>query len=531
MTNPSEVLRLRNEIPTYYFVFDLIACEGYDLRDVTLVERKKILKVLLPESTLVRYGEAVSGQGQRFLRLAWESGLEGIVAKEVASSYQSKRSRHWRKVKCVQRQEFVIGGYTAPSGGRKHFGALLLGLFEEKKLTYVGRTGSGFNEKTLQQVYREMQRSEGKRNPFQDLPKQVQVKAWVKPKLVCEVKFSEWTQGGLLRAPIFLGLRPDVDPHQCQKEVARGEEEVAVHLPYDFLSNLEKVFWPSDGYTKRDLLEFYHKIADVLVPHLKDRPMVLERFPDGIEGKSFYQKEAPEFLPEWIPTAAIESESAKRTIHYLLCNDRRTLVYLANLACISQHPWSSRIQSLEHPDFLIIDLDPDQSVPFSQVCQVALKVREVLESVEMSSYPKTSGASGMHIVIPLRAGYSYDETRTFAEIIARLTVNGLEEIATVERSVRKRRNKVYVDFLQNGRGKTIVSPYCLRPRLGATVSTPLEWKEVGSSLRPEAFHMKTIFRRLDRRGDLFEGVLKDKRSLRKALKKLENLWRQEGRRS
>ena len=527
MVSPSTVLRLREEIPAYYFVFDLIACEGYDLRQVTLEERNKILRALLPESTLLRYGEAVSGLGRIFLRLACEKGLEGIVAKDSTSSYRSQRSLKWQKVKCVQQQEFVIGGYTFPSRGRRPFGALLLGLFEDKKLTYVGKTGSGFGEETLRQVYRELKRRKRKTNPFHDLPKEVAAEAWVTPKLVCEVRFSEWTRGGLLRVPIFLGLRPDVDAQECRREVALGREEKetpGAPLPYDFLSNLDKVFWPSDGYTKRDLLEFYHNVADLLLPYLKDRPMVLERFPDGIEGKSFYQKEAPEFLPEWVSTVAIKSESTEKTIHYLLCQDRPTLVYLTNLACISQHPWSSRVETLQNPDFLIIDLDPDQGISFSKVCQVALKVREVIESVEMSGYPKTSGASGIHILIPLKPDCSYENVRTFAEIIARLTVDGLEEIATFERSSRKRRNKIYVDFLQNGWGKTIASPYSVRPRPGATVSTPLEWKEVSSSLRPGAFHIKNIFRRLERKGDLFEGVLKDKRSLREALKKLQDRW-------
>ena len=469
----------------------------------------------------------MSGQGRKFFQLACEKGLEGIVAKEVGSTYHSQRSQQWLKIKCVQQQEFVIGGYTSPSGSRRYFGALLLGLFEDEKLTYVGKTGSGFDEKALQEVYGELKPRKTKKNPFQSSPKGVKHKSWVKPQLACEVRFHEWTQDGILRAAIFLGLRPDMNPRECRRErplETKALRKQSDHLSYDFLSNLEKVLWPEEGYSKRDLIEYYHQIGDVLVPHLADRPMVLERYPDGIAGKIFYQKEAPEFLPEWIPTVPVESESTGKSIHYVLCNDRRSLVYLANLGCISQHPWSSRVGSLERPDLLIIDLDPEPEVPFSQVSRVALRVREIIERVGMNGYPKTSGATGMHIVIPLKPAYSYDDVRTFAEIVARLTVDGLEEIATFDRSMGKRKNKVYVDFLQNGRGKTIASPYCLSPLPGAPVSTPLEWREVTPTLRPESFHIKNILRRLDRKGDLFEGVLKEKFSLHQALGKLQKLW-------
>ena len=519
----SAIRQLQVEVPAYYFVFDLIACEGYDLRGVTLDERKKILKGLLPEGNFVRYTSSVSSQGQEFFQLACEKGLEGIIAKDVTSTYRSQRSRQWLKIKCVQQQEFVIAGYTPPSRSRLYFGALVLGLFKNGVLTYVGRTGSGFDQSTLEQVYSELKKRAQPRSPFKSVPQGLKVKSWVTPDLVCQVKFNEWTRDGYLRAPIFLGLRPDIDPRECQREMPGEPEKVSRDLPYDFLSNLDKVFWPREGYTKRHLIGFYQQIADVLVPYLTDRPMVLERFPDGIEGESFYQKNAPDFLPDWIPTVSVESDSAEKTIHYILCNDRQTLVYLANLACISQHPWSSRAHQLENPDFLIIDLDPSEGVPFSAVCKVAQKVREVLESLGLRAYPKTSGATGIHILLPLEPLYSYDDVRNFSEIVARLTVDGLEKIATLERSIEKRKNKVYVDYLQNGRGKTVVSPYCLRPRPGAPVSTPVEWTEVGSKLRPESFNLRTIFRRLDQKGDLFEGILKDRQSLHKAIENLEKI--------
>ncbi|MDA2935010.1 DNA ligase D [Acidobacteria bacterium AH-259-D05] len=519
----SAVAELMEEVPVYYFVFDLIFCEGYDLRGVTLAERKKILQAVVPRGSFIRYTESVSSQGREFLGLAREQGLEGIMAKDMTSTYRSQRSREWLKIKCHHQREFVIVGYTPPSGSRRYFGALLLGLFENGKLVYVGKAGSGFDETTLKQLHGELKTRKLPKNPFSSVPKGLKVEAWVEPDLVCQVRFSEWTQKGYLRAPVFVGLRPHRNPRECTREIA--EEEIQNRrFSYDFTSNLNKIFWPKEGYTKGDLIRFYHEIADVLVPHLTDRPMVLERFPDGVEGESFYQKNAPDFLPGWIPTVEVESDSAEKTIRYILCNDRQTLVYLANLGCISQHPWSSRFHQLDNPDFLIIDLDPSEGVPFALVTQVALKVRQVVESLELKTYPKTSGATGVHIIIPLEPLYSNDDVRNLAEIIARLTVDGLEEIATIERSRAKRKNKVYVDYLQNGRGKTVVSPYCLRPLPGAPVSTPLEWSEVGPQLRPDSFNLKTIFRRLDTKGELFEGVRRDLQSLHNALEKLEQLW-------
>ena len=524
LTDRSSIRELQKEISVHYFVFDLIACEGYDLRTVSLAERKKILAALLPQGTFVRCPSTARSQGRELFRLAQEKGLEGILAKNLTSTYKSQRSRQWLKIKCVRRQEFVIGGFTSPSGGRRHFGALLLGLFENGELTYVGRAGSGFDEADLEQIYELLRRIEQPQHPFKSIPKGLKAKSWVRPKLVCEVKFNEWTKDGYLRAPVFVGLKTDRKPEECRKEVAEQIDDSDPDLPYHFLSNLGKVFWPTQGHTKRDLIEFYHRIADVLVPYLADRPMVLERFPDGIEGESFYQKNAPEFLPDWIPRVQVGSDSGEKTIRYLLCNDRRTLVYLANLACISLHPWSSRTKSLDNPDFAVIDLDPSEGVAFPLVCKVARRVRQIVERLELRSYPKTSGASGMHIMIPLKPAYSYEDIRNFAEIIAHLTVKGLEEIATLERNPRKRKKRIYVDYLQNGKGKTIVSPYCLRPLPAAAVSTPLKWSEVNSRLRPESFNMTTVFRRLDRKGDLFQGMLKDRQSLRKALKKLEAVW-------
>ncbi|MFQ5738985.1 MAG: DNA ligase D [Acidobacteriota bacterium] len=527
--NTSSIERMRREVPVYYMVFDLIACEGYDLRRVSLGERKEILKALLPAGELLRPVETVAERGREFFELVCGKGLEGIIAKDSTSLYQSRRSQAWLKIKCVRRAVFVIGGYTRPAPARKHFGALLLGCYRKDELVYVGRVGSGFDRDRLSETHSDLARRVTQKCPFEGVPKEVRGATWVVPELVCQVKFSQWTQQRMLRSPIFECLRHDLEPSNCRVDEESVEEPVEIAgeedlRHYPFLSNLDKVFWPDKGYAKRDLVRYYHQVAPFLLPHLKDRPLNLERYPDGFQGKSFYQKDAPDYFPDWIKTVVIESESSDRSVRHVVCNDRDTLVYLANLACIPLHPWSSRVGSLEHPDYVIIDLDPDETVPFPQVCRLALRVRELLEELDLRGFPKTSGAKGMHILVPLGKPYSYREVRSFGEIIARLAVHGMEEVATLERGLARRKGKIYVDFLQNGRGKTVVSPYCLRARPGAPVSTPLEWSEVGTRLRPDAFHMKNIFRRLDQKGDLFAGVLTRKQSLRRALVNLEKVF-------
>jgi bifunctional non-homologous end joining protein LigD len=342
------------------------------------------------------------------------------------------------------------------------------------------------------------------------------------------VKFSEWTHGRMLRSPVFQRQLADTPPESCRVEkhppVASQAEG---QLPqYPFLSNLSKVFWPDEGYTKEDLLKYYYRVSPVLIRYLDARPMNLERYPDGIGGKSFYQKDTPDHFPDWIKTTTIKSENTEgKENRYVVCDTQETLVYLANLACIPLHPWSSRISSIDNPDFVILDLDPDPKIPFAQVCQFALKIRDVLEQLQLQSFPKTSGSKGIHILIPIQPEYPYPIVRHFAEIVARMSVHGLREVATIERSMERRKGRIYVDYLQNGKGKTVVSPYCLRPRPGAPVSTPLTWDEVSSGVRPDTFNIKSIFRRLESKGDLFEPLLTQKQSLHSALQRLEDLLR------
>ena len=515
--------------PACYLVFDLLSCDGFDLRSATLSERRHILEALVPQSDLIKKVDVISEHGQKFFDLAAEQGLEGIVAKQAASPYRSGRTSSWLKIKATHEQSFVIGGFSAPSGSRKYFGALAVGLFEGNRLRFVGRVGAGFDEQKLMTIHEQLGALQTTHVPFHEVPKELAGATWVEPKLVCDVKFNEWTRDWILRAPVFLRIRADLEPGDCTFEAdSPGEVEDAGEDEgldrYPFLSNLDKPFWPEEGYTKRDLVDYYHRIAPLLLPYLKDRPMNLERYPDGHDGKSFYQKDAPGFLPDWIATTVVLSESKGKSNRHILCNDRRTLVYLANLACIPLHPWSSRAGSIDFPDFMIVDLDPGQGVPFPTVCRLAIKVKEILDQLGLNGYPKTSGSKGLHIIVPLDPSHDYPSVRRFAEVIGRLAVHGMEDVATLERSMEKRKGKIYIDYLQNGFGKTVVSPYCLRPLPGAPVSTPLTWNEVSSNIRPRAFNIRSVFRRLKSKGDLFRPVLEDKQSLRQALQNLALLF-------
>ncbi len=511
----------RHDAVIRYMVFDVLGCEGYDLRGATLRDRRRVLKALIPGNSSICLVEVLPGQGQEFWELVRSRGLEGIVAKQSSSTYQSRRTSGWLKIKCSHEKSFVVGGWAPASGGRRHFASLAVGRLEEGQLRFCGRVGSGFDESRLAEIQALLRPLETVKSPFKDTPKELAGARWVKPSLVCDVRFNEWTRAGILRAPSFRGLRPDLTVQDCQDDPQARQPPVENKSDplegYPFLSNPNKPFWPEEGYLKRDLVLYYHRIAPVLLPYLKDRPMNLERYPDGYMGKSFYQKDAPDFFPDWIRTVKIQTDSKERAVRYVVCDSRETLVYLANLACIPLHPWSSRVDSIDRPDFLIIDLDPSPGVPFSEVCRVALKVRDVLQQLGLESWSKTSGSRGLHVLAPLEPEQDYAAVRSFAEIVARLTVQGLEEIATLERNLLKRKGKIYLDFLQNGLGKTIVSPYCLRPRPGAPVSTPLEWKEIARAPRPDAFNLSNLFPRLERKGDLFRPVLTKKQSLRKAL--------------
>lgn len=516
-----------NKKNLYYYVFDLLYLNGYDLRNLPLLERKNILKELksgFPRN--IKYTDYTKANGINFFKKFEKEGYEGIIGKNIHSTYnEGKRTGEWVKIKTHMRQEAVIGGFTAPRGGRKHLGALVLGVYENGELVYIGHSGGGLTHKALQEVKEKLIPLIQKNSPFKSKVITNAPVTWVKPKLVCEIVFSEWTSDKHMRHPIFVGLREDKNPKEVILEKAlhaenvvndkassetnsfnKEKKEVIIDRHKLTLTNLSKIYWPDEGYTKGDLIKYYSEIADYILPYLKDRPESLNRHPNGIKGKSFYHKDMGDAPPKWVKTSEIYSESNDKNINYLICQNKATLIYMNNLGCIEINPWNSRLRSLNNPDYLVIDLDPGENT-FKEVTETALVVKAVLDRAKAECYCKTSGATGMHIYIPLGARYSYEQARDFAHVIAQLTHEQLPKLTSLERSLKARRKKIYLDYLQNSRGQTLAAVYSARPKLGATISTPLQWEELKSGLHPSEFTIKTIPKRLQKIGDLFQGVL------------------------
>jgi bifunctional non-homologous end joining protein LigD len=537
LSRAKDIAAADQQIPVYLYAFDLLYLNGYNLMKFPLMQRKAVLRKLIEANKgWIRFADHVEETGVSFFKIVSTHGLEGMVAKAKNSEYQQARSRYWLKIKTQHTDHFVVGGFTPPEGSRKHFGALLVGLYNNGDLIYVGRSGGGFDDQTLAETVKELKPLETKKCPFKEVPAEVKRSTWVQPQLVCEIRFGEWTADKKLRAPIFQGFRDDIDPKQCRLDdslperglkpavtsadpVATDSENVVAGFSprsqhkIEF-TNLDKIFWPEHGYTKGDLIEYYDRISPFLIPHLLDRPLVFERFPNGIHGDSFYQKDAPDHTPVWIRTQEIWSEDVERHIRYFIGADRDQLLYIANTGNIQQNPWMSRVQHLDYPDYLVFDLDPVEA-PYSTVQQVALVLKGILDELGLRGYPKTSGASGIHVhlAVPEKT-FTYEDVRRFAEAIASIVVQRIPEYATIERVVRKRKpHEVYVDYLQNIRGKTVASVYSPRPRPGAPVSTPLKWEEFKKPIDPNAYTIKTIFKRLDKFGDLFEKALTDRQDI------------------
>jgi len=494
------------------------------LRGLPLIERKKLLKEVLRPDDVVRYSEHFAGTGADLLKAAKEQGLEGVVGKRARSFYESRRTSDWVKWKNVNTDEFVLCGFT--KGERDLFGALVLGVYDRGKLVWAGNVGTGFDRKMMQAIHAKLAPLGVKRCPLEpdkNLPREV---TWTRPEVVCEVKFSNWTDDGRLRAPVFLGLRPDIDPQECvrEREAANprapllGPDSAEATLVVDGhrlkFTNLNKVFYPQDGYRKRDLLNYYDAVAPLIVPHLKDRPLSLKRYPNGIDEPFFFQKEVAESFPKWLRTDIADG------IRHVIGEDRATLLFLVNLGCIDHNPWMSRVGSLEHPDYMLIDLDP-QECDYERIVEAALLVRAKLDMAELESYPKTTGGDGLHIFVPLEPVYSYEQVRSLAELLAAMVAAERPDLFTTPRSVsRREKNKVYFDWAQIAEGKTISAPYVLRAYPGAPVAAPLAWREVTPRLRPEQFNIGNALARFDRVGDLFENVLKRPQKLEGAIEKL-----------
>jgi bifunctional non-homologous end joining protein LigD len=515
--------------PLVLFVFDLLEVDGEPLLDRSLTERRERLEGLLDKrNPTVRLSEAFD-DGPGLYEAARAQHLEGIVSKKRDSRYQpGRRTRDWLKIKAHGRQEFVIAGYTKGKGRRaSSLGALILAVREGDELRYAGNVGTGFTDKEIDRLLEQLRPLERKEPPFREAPKMAKVRkgdvVWVEPKLVAEVEFVEWTHDGRLRAPSYQGLREDKEAADVRREEPLPTE-IRTGKRVLKLSNLDKPFWPEEGITKGDLLRYYREIAPVVVPHLTDRPFTMKRYPDGAFGKSFFQKDAPSHMPDWIPTVELEvstreSPRQRRTIKAPLVNDELALLWMANMGCIDLNTWYSRVDKPERPDFVLFDLDPSPDVGFKEVVQVALLVKQALDSLGLVAFAKTSGADGMHVLVPIARRHTYEDTRRFSEVVAGAIASTHRGLATTEWSKAKRRG-VLIDANQNGMGKTIASAYSVRPKEGAPVSAPLRWEEVTESLDPAAFTMEAVLHRVGEHGDLFAGVLSEKQSLAQALKSL-----------
>ena len=524
----TDIQRATVDLPAVLYAFDLLAFGGLDLRDLPLLSRKELLREVLPSVGPIRYSDHIPEQGVAMYRQVTGMGLEGIVAKKADSPYRAGRSPHWHKIRTVRTDDFVVVGYTDPKGGRLGFGALHLAQYVDGVLTYSGSVGTGFTDKQLVAILATLQELErGPGVPCAGAAPKGRGHHWILPRLVAEVRYKQLTAAGLIRHPSFVILRNDKRAEEC----VRGGESESLPEPLAVVdrsvvravafTNLDKTFWPEEGYTKGDLVEYYRVMWEWMSPYLADRCLVLTRYPDGIYGNSFYQKNAPEWAPEWLRREPVWSEDSNRALHYFVVEDVESLLWVANSAAIPLHIWSSRIATLERPDWCILDLDP-KSAPFTDVVKVAKAIREICEEIELPTYVKTSGSSGLHVLIPLGQRLGYQQSRMLGNLLARVVVDELPEVATVARALKSREGKVYVDYLQNASGQLLVAPFSVRPVPGAAVSTPLSWSEVTGRLDIREHTIKTVPDRMERLkgGDPFLGVLDDSPDLMGALKRL-----------
>jgi bifunctional non-homologous end joining protein LigD len=552
---PSEALVAKT--PAVFYAFDLLYCDGYDLREAPLLQRKQLLQRLLHGSARIRYADHQLEHGKELYALAKESGLEGIVAKRADSRYVSDRSMNWLKLKVTQTLDAVVGGWTAARTPAIPLGSLLLGLYEGKKLRFIGHVGSGFDAKKHEELTSRLKDLAVAACPFGLVPEANEKPSWVSPELVARVKFSGWTQDHALRHPVFIALREDARPADCQweSEVARAAAEptatpavvrvpevvgrvlsttaqieaelfkgraetVAIELDGRRLrfSNLNKVYFPESGYTKRDLLAYYYRVADFILPFLRERALVLRRYPDGIKGQAFFQKDLREGVPEWFKTVPIDSEKKGEPIHYATANDRASLLYLTGLGCIDHNPWSNRYDDFDHPDYFFFDLDPSDGTDFSVVVAIARALHDKLEELRLAHFVKTSGATGIHIFIPVEPVYTYEQLRTFGEIIARTVTAEHPNLVTNERSVAKRpAGRVLIDVQQNAHGRPLAAAYAVRAFPKAPVSAPILPRELKTSLKPEDLNIKTIFARLKEKGNFWGDFWKQRQRLEQAI--------------
>ncbi|HJQ09870.1 MAG TPA: DNA ligase D [Gemmatimonadaceae bacterium] len=576
------IARHTSSTPSALILFDILMDGDEVLLQEPWSERRERLEKRVGGRTTeqLRITESVRGNGKKMLDSARKQGWEGLIAKRVDSRYEpGNRSRDWLKLKIEFRQEFVVGGYTEPRNTREHIGAILLGYFDQGRFIYAGHTGGGFTRQGLEDMYRRLKPLERRTSPFEETPKTNEKAHWVDPKIVVEVKFSEWTADRRLRQPIFLGVRDDKTAREVGLEktsvqrkgakadrVSRNEEREAVaarartpstakrsatraktsprkrgaKLDTDTIiqqldeiekrrgdatlelgdgrtlkvSNLDKVFFPKKKYTKGDVMRYYVRIADFILPTMQDRPLVLKRFPNGIDAESFYQQKASDTTPPEVRVEEIVTDNGEKQPRYI-GGDLLTLLHTIQLGAISVDPWHSHVPTLEYADYTIIDLDPGPRANFQRVVQIARWAKEVIDSFGLHAAIKTSGSEGLHIYLPLPPKTPNEAATLVAQVIATKVASAHPKEATIERMVKARgAAMVYVDYLQNIQGKTVAGPYCVRAKPGATVSTPLRWNELNEDLDPHDFHLGNAAERFEKIGDIWNEAMKKKNSLR-----------------
>lgn len=589
---------LMQKVPVSYYVFDILYCDGFDLRPAPLLQRKSFLREILRTDSMIRYSDHQLEKGKELFDLASSQRLEGIVGKQVESSYPKGRTTSWLKFKLDLELDAVVGGWTDPRGSREHFGALLLGLYEGKALQYIGSVGTGFAGDLQTQIISQLKKVQMSECPFDARPITREKSYWTRPQIVARVRYGNVTEARHLRAPRFAGLREDIDPRECTfstqmktmqegkpvhdqapVEIVRGEmprstrsfktgsaslpafsggspngratapkiqrhstissdariteelergsrEDAFVEIEGRSLhfTHLSKIYFPKEGYTKRNILAYYYRIGPLLLPFLKDRPLVLRRYPNGIEGESFFQKDAGRGTPKWMKTVPIRSEAKSRSIRYFLANDLASLLYLVNFGCIDQNPWSSRYDDVEHPDYMFFDLDPTEGTSFATVLKLAKSLGAQLQKIGLDFFCKTSGATGFHIFIPLERIYSYEQVRQFVQTVSWLVARDNPKLITSERTVRKRpAGAIYIDAHQNSEAQSLASVYSVRAFPGAPVSTPVLLKELAATTRAGNWNLRTILPRIDKVGDLWRDFWKKRQRLEAAVNRLEKL--------
>lgn len=516
-----------------YYVFDLLWLDGIDLQKEPLVVRQEALKSLVPEGGVIRFSDSIDECGVEFYEAAKQNGLEGIIAKRKSAPYRgASRSKDWFKIKVEERHEALICGYTKKKGTDRLFSSLLLGLPDGDKLAYIGAVGTGFSSKLQDEILRKLKPLATNESPFGDPPQLTDYVQWVRPHFVCEVKYTERTKEGLMRHPSFQGLRddkfaPDLNVEDDREQLgsakslkeSRDQKHVTVDGHPLTFTNLRKIYWPKERVTKGDLINYYQEITPCILPYMLDRPQSLNRFPNGVNGESFYQKNMRGKVEPWLKTFERFSDSAEESKDFLVCTGEASLLYMVNLGCIEMNPWHSRVRSPHYPDWCVIDLDPGE-ISFERVIEAAQVIHKLLDSLGVVSYPKTSGSTGLHIYIPLGAKYNYEQSRQLAELLVTMVHGELPKTTSLLRNPAKRRDKIYLDFLQNRAIQTICAPYSVRPRPGATVSAPLHWDEVRRGLAVQQFTLKNMQDRIRSEGDLFSGVLAGGIDLNDVLKTL-----------